>query len=125
MSQSDTFGSFFTENKKLVKEYLDTRLEIYKLKFIKVFSNTAGHFIWIIISLFLLWLLVIFLGLVTGFWLSELTGSYTTGFGITALIIVVKIILLALLRRPLFVNPIIRAIIKKATQETETKTEEV
>src|SRR5688572_10398538 len=104
MSQPDNLGSFFRENKQLVQEYLEARAEIYRLRFIRVFSQLAGGFIWFMVSMILLALLVIFLGLVTGFWLSELTGSYTRGFGLTALLILAFIILLALLRHILFVN---------------------
>jgi hypothetical protein len=120
MSEFENLGSFFRENKKLVKDYLDARLEIYKLKLIRIFSKSAGYFIWIIISLFLLFLFFIFLGLVTGFWLSELTGSYVKGFGLTTLIILVVIIVLALLRKVLFVNPIIRSFINRASDENAT-----
>jgi len=124
MPDTEKLGTFFKENKKLLKDYFEIRLDIFRLKIIRIFSKSAGYFIWIIISLFLLWLLIIFLGLVTGFWLSSVTGSYTTGFGITALIILALIIILALLRKVLFVNPIIRTIIKKASEETETANEE-
>ena len=120
MPDTENLGSFFKENKKHLKDYLETRVDIFRLKMIRIFSKSAGYFIWIIVSLFLLWLFIIFMGLVTGFWLSSVTGSYTKGFGITALIILLLIILLALLRRVLFVNPIIRAVIKNANEETET-----
>lgn len=126
MADAENIASFIKENKKLVKEYVDTKLEIYKLKFIRIFSRSAGYFIWIMVSLFLLWLFIIFLGLVAGFWLSDLTGSYTIGFGIVTLIILLKIILLALLRKSLFINPILRKIIKYAGEEeaeTITKNE--
>lgn len=118
MQEKETFGSFFIENKKLAKEYLDIKAEIYRLKFTGLFSRFAGYFIWIIISLFLLWLLIIFSGIVIGFWLSDLTGSYIKGFGFATLGTVLVIILLALLRKPLFVNPIIRTIIKKSNVES-------
>jgi hypothetical protein len=121
MPDSENLGSFFTENKKLVKEWVDIRLEIYKLKLINIFSRSAGYFIWVVISIFLLFLLIIFLGLTTGFWLSEMTGSYTSGFGYTSLIILASILLIAALRKVLFVNPIIRNIIKKANEEAASK----
>lgn len=124
MPETENLGSFFKENKKLAKEWLDTRLEIYKLKLVRIFSKSAGYFIWIIISLFLLSLFIIFLGLTTGFWLSEIMDSYAKGFGLTALIILAVIILLTFLRKVLFVNPIIRGIINRADEETETKSEE-
>lgn len=119
MADTENLGSFFRENKKLVKDYLDTRLAIYRLRGIRLLSRMAGYFIWIIISLFLVLLLFTFGGLVTGFWLSSLTGSYVMGFGITTILIAVVIVILALLRKQLFVNPIIRAMISQASDETE------
>lgn len=119
MPDPTSFGSFFTENKKLAKEYIDTRLAIYKLMLIRSFSKSAGYFAWMIVSFFLLWLLIIFGGLVTGFWLSELTGSYTKGFGITSLFILTLIILIALFRKAIFINPIIRTLIRKASEEKQ------
>jgi hypothetical protein len=105
------FESFFSENKNLVKKYIETRLNIYRLSLVKTISKAAGYFFWIIISVFLFFLFIIFSGLVTGFWLSRITGSYTIGFGITTLIVLLLIIILALFRKALFVNPVIKAII--------------
>src|SRR6476660_3749413 len=117
MPETENLGSFFKESKKLVKEYLNTRQEVYKLKLIRILSTSAGNFIWIIISLFLLLLFVIFLGLVGGFWLSDLTGSYVKGFGVITLVILLKIVLLTVFRKVLFINPIIRNIINWSTDE--------
>ena len=119
MPETENMGTFIKENKKLVKDYLETRLDIYRLKTIRVFSKTAGYFIWLIISMFLLFLFLTFTGLVTGFWLSDITGSYVYGFGLATLIVLAIIIVIALLRRTLFVNPIIRAIINRANEDSE------
>ncbi len=117
MADAENLGSFFKENKKLIREYVDTRLEIYRLKLIRILSRSAGYFIWIMISLFLLTLFTIFLGLVAGLWLSELTGSYVAGFGIVTGLILLKIIFLAIFRKKLFVNPIIRSVIRRINDE--------
>jgi hypothetical protein len=119
MAETENLGAFFKENKKLLKDYLETRLDIYRLKTIRAFSKTAGYFIWIILSMFLLFLFVTFVGLVIGFWLSDLTGSYVKGFGLATLILLALIIIVALLRKMLFVNPIIRAIIDRANEDSE------
>lgn len=119
MPETENLGSFFKENKKLAGEYLDTRMEIYRLKLIRILSKSTGYFIWIIISLFLLLLLMIFLGLVAGIWLSEITGSYVLGFGLVTLLILVKIIFLAFFRKKLFVNPIIRNVISRMNDGDE------
>src|SRR5512145_1249288 len=111
-AQQEDLGSFFKENVKLVKDYFETRLEIYRLRFIRVVSKAAGYLIWLVISLFLFFLLIIFSAVVLGLWLSEVYESYITGFGITTLIILLLIILLTLLRRVLFVNPIVKTFIR-------------
>ncbi len=112
--QQENLGSFFKENAKMAREYFETRLEIYRLRAIRLISKSAGYFIWIIISLFLAFLLIIFLGIVLSLWFSEMTGSYLTGFSITTLILLALVIIIALLRKKLFVNPIIRAFIARA-----------
>lgn len=115
--QQDNFGSFFRENTKLAKDYIETRLEIYRLKGIRLVSKSAGFLIWIIVSLFLAFLLIIFLGIVASLWFSQLTGSYLAGFAITSGILLLLVIILALMRKTLFVNPIIRKFIRQAGEE--------
>ena len=119
MTEKDNLGSFVKENKKLLKDYLDTRLEIFKLKMIRLFSKSAGYLIWIIISLCLSFLLMTFIGLVIGFWLTDVTGSYIKGFGYTTLIMLGIIVILALLRKTLFVNPLIRIVIRQITDASD------
>jgi hypothetical protein len=119
MPGSDNMGSFISDNKKLAKEYLETKIELTRLRLIRVVSRLAGHFIWVIVSLFLLSLLSTFIGLTLGFWLSYLTGSYTIGFGLTSIFILLLILLVVALRKVLFVNPIIRAIIKNTNEEDD------
>ena len=125
MAALDNLGEFIKENKNLAKEYVETRIELYKLRVIRIFAKIAGSLIWIIISLILLSLLVIFMGLVTGFWLSELTGSYTKGFGLTALLVMALILILTTLRKALFIDPIIKICIRKMydepTEESKNK----
>jgi hypothetical protein len=117
MKEKENLGFFVKENKELIKNYIDTRLEIFKLTMIRLFSKSAGYLIWVIISLFLGFLLMTFMGLVIGFWLTRLTGSYVEGFGYTALIMLGIIILLALFRKALFINPVIRIMIRRSTEK--------
>lgn len=112
MADTETFASFIRDNKKLIREYIDTRIEIYRLQFIRAFSRSAGYLLWVIISLVLISLFIVFSGIATGFWLSKVMGSYVKGFGLTTLLILIVIIILMLLRRQLFINPIIRTVIR-------------
>jgi hypothetical protein len=119
MNQPENPGGFLREMKNILKEYLETRIETYRLRGIRFFSKTVGYSFWIIISLFLFFLIIIFGGLVTGLWLSELLHSYVKGFGLTTLILMAIFILLALFRKQLFVNPIIRMVIRQTAKEKE------
>ncbi len=124
MSQPENLGSFINENKILAKEYLETRLEIIRLKGIRASSKAMGLFIWILISIFSLLLVMIFLGIVLGLWLSELTGSYIQGFGITTLIFIIIVAVLAIFRKSLFVNPVIKGMITKLQDESSSDEDE-
>ncbi|HEX5652075.1 MAG TPA: hypothetical protein VFX58_03310 [Chitinophagaceae bacterium] len=115
MANQENLGSFIKETTRLAKDYVETRLEIGRLKSIRIVAITTGYILWVTISLFLLFLLLFFIGIVGSLWLSERTGSYIYGFGITTLVILGIILILALARKVLFINPIIRAIIKRTT----------
>ncbi len=119
MSQPDNLGSFFAENKKLLKEYLETRLEIYRLQSLRIFAKSAGYFAWIILSLFLGFLFLLFGGMMVAFWFSNLLHSYVKGFGVVALLILVVFLLIGLFRKMLFVDPVIHSIIKRSREEGE------
>lgn len=119
MSQNDNLGSFFKESKPLFKEYIETRLELFRLQAIRILSQSAGYLIWILVSLFLFFLILIFSGIVLGCWLSGLTHSYVIGFGLTTLLLIAIFVLLAIFRKALFVRPVIQAIISKTLEPTE------
>lgn len=111
-------GGYIKENVRLGKDYFETRLEITRLRVIRVISNSAGYIIWMIASLFLAFLAIIFLGIVSSIWLSELTGSFVTGFGLTTLGLLVLLVVAALFRKSLFINPVIRAFLRNSRDET-------
>lgn len=124
MSQPDNLGSFFSENKALLKEYLETRMEIYRLQSLRIFSRSAGYFAWVIVSLFLIFLIVLFGGVVIGFWFSGLLHSYVKGFGLITLFLITLFILLTVFRRNLFVEPVIQSIIQRSREDADPEEED-
>lgn len=122
MPQPDNLGAFIAENKTLLKEYLETRLEIYRLQGLRVFAKSAGYFAWVLLSLFLVFLFLLFGGLMTAYWFSGLFHSYVKGFGLVALLILLIFVLLAIFRKALFVEPVIQSIIQKSKEEEEDGT---
>lgn len=124
MSQPDNLGSFISENKTILKEYVETRMEIYRLQSLRIFSKSAGYFAWIIVSLFLAFLIVIFGGLMLGYWFSSMLGSYVKGFGLITLLLIVVFVLLALFRKRQFVDPVVQSIIQRSREEDNVGSEE-
>ncbi len=122
--EKETFGTFLSSIKEDSQKWFETRVNIYKLKAIRLLSKITGNLAWFIISLFLFLLFSVFFGLTLGFWLSSYTGSYITGFGIVTLLILLKIVLLTVFRRKFFINPMIRMMIKQAYGELHKEEEE-
>jgi hypothetical protein len=119
MDQPDNLGTFFAENKTLLKEYLETRLEIYRLQSLRLFAKSAGLFAWVLLSLFLAFLFLLFGGMMVAFWFSNIFHSQVKGFGLVTLLILLIFILLAVFRRVLFVEPVIQSVIQKSKEEEE------
>lgn len=97
---------------------METRLALLRLQAIRTISKTAGTLVWAVIAALFAFIILLFGGLVLGFWLSELTGSYVKGFGLATLVFVTLFVLLTLLRKTLFVNPMIQKIIAGSEDES-------
>ena len=111
MSQPENLGSFFSENKKLVTDYIETRMSLVRLQSVRMLSKSGGTLIWAVIAILFVFIILIFTGLVLGFWFSDLTGSYIKGFALATLVFVLLFILITVFRKTLFVNPMIKKII--------------
>jgi hypothetical protein len=119
MDQPDNLGAFFAENKTLLKEYLETRMEIYRLQSLRLFAKSAGLFAWVLLSLFLAFLFLLFGGMMVAFWFSGIFHSQVKGFGLVTLLILLIFVLLAVFRKALFVDPVIQSVIQKSKEEEE------
>ena len=119
MSENESIGSFLKSNKSLAKDYLETRLEIFRLSGIRMASKSAGYLVWLIISLFLVFLIILFAGVTIGFWLSQLTDSFVIGFGIVAVALILLFVILTVFRKKLFLDPLMQVILDRASEEIE------
>lgn len=124
MGENESIGSFLKNSKSLLKDYIETRLEIFRLSSIRTISKSAGYFVWIIVSLFLLFLIVLFAGVTAGFWLSQLMDSYVKGFGVIVLVLISLFAVLAFFRKKLFVEPFMQIIIDRANEDLDEEEEE-
>jgi hypothetical protein len=117
MDYQDNLGVFLKENKDILKEYLETRYEIIRLKSIRSTSRVLGLVGWVLIAALLFLLILVFGGMALGFWFSAMMKSNVLGFGTTALLVILIFILCGIFRKQLFINPIIRAIIRHSHED--------
>lgn len=70
----------FSGSFQKTKEYLDTQVEILKLKAISKSSRIIGAIVLDVSKLMIALAIIFFWSLALGFWLGELLGSYSLGF---------------------------------------------
>jgi Zn-dependent protease with chaperone function len=119
MEKSPNIWEFLEENKAQINEYIELRIQLFSLQFIRKSSTIAGMLIWLMVLGAMAFLISIFAGLTLGWWLSGIFNSPVIGFGLTTLILLTITLVLVLLRKQLFIHPIIRIIIREQTRDYE------
>jgi hypothetical protein len=117
MKEEQNIFEFLQDNKKLLHEYAEVQVDLFKLQVIKTSSQIGGLLTWLIILTFLLFLISIFAGITIGFWFAGLLHSNAAGFGITTGLFILVFVILGLFRRRLFINPVISILIKQFTDD--------
>ena len=119
MPSSENLGDFFKENKKLVADYIETRIEIFKLNAIKLVAKSLSLLILIGLVSFMVLFFLLFLVISFSWFMADQLGSATLGFlcggGVFLLIILISV----LFRKALFLNPLIRIFLHASSQEDE------
>jgi hypothetical protein len=123
MASNQDFSEFLRQNKKLIREYIDARLELFKLQGVRLLSRSLGMFIWLTVALFLIFFIILFLGMLFAYWIAEKTGSNVIGFGSTAGLLLIILLMLFLFRKGLFLKPITRIIIRETLKDPELNRE--
>jgi hypothetical protein len=119
MENTPDIWQFLESNKKTLQDYFELKIEIFNLKLIRKSSTIVGILVWLLILTLLLLLILFFAGITLGFWLSSLFNNFVIGFGITTGLFLIITLILTLARKQLFINPLIRIIIREQTRENE------
>lgn len=119
MDNTPDIWQFLEANKQTLQEYFELKIELFNLKFIRKSSSIGALIIWLLILAFCILIILIFAGITLGFYLSSLCNSYVQGFAATTGIFVFITMLLILVRKYLFINPIIRIMVREQTKEHE------
>jgi hypothetical protein len=108
---------FFKDTKQKLQRYIQQRILLLRLqateKASRIISTIIASLLITVVGLFLL----VFASFTAGFWLADITGSLTAGFGIVALfyfvVLLFIIIFLKKILQNLFINKIISLLHKK------------
>jgi hypothetical protein len=119
MSSKETFFSFFSQNKALIKEYIDTRLEILKLQGVKTLSRTISAIMIIFIISLLCLSILLLIGITFAFWIADITGSNIVGFASAAGLFILFLIGFIVFGRGMVQNQIIKRIIQDSMDDSE------
>jgi uncharacterized membrane protein (DUF485 family) len=115
----ETLNDFYQENRKLVTEYLETRLQLIRLMAIRTLSRTFSLFIVICLVSFMVLFFLLFLVIAFSWQMADVTGSAALGFLCGAGVFLLLLILGIVFRKPLFLNPLIRLFIQSSANEQE------
>jgi hypothetical protein len=117
MSTDKNFSSFFSENKSLVREYLDVKVKLLKLQAIKASSRSLGMVFTVFLVASFALFVILFLGIAFALWLGGVTGSNVVGFAGGAGVFFVFLLLIAIFRKPLFMDPLVRKIVSQMSHD--------
>lgn len=117
MSTDKNFAGFFNENKSLVREYLDVRVKLLKLQAIKATSRSLGILFTVFLVASFALFVILFLGIAFALWLGKVTGSNIAGFAGGAGLFFVFLLLIAIFRKPLFMDPLVRKIVSEMSHD--------
>lgn len=93
------------------RRLVEKEWELVKLKSVLTLARLiANAYAFIFLAIFINITLVL-VGLFIGFWLTELTGSFMEGFGLSAALFVLLSILLLVFRKALLVRPFANALL--------------
>ena len=116
---SENLNDFYKENKRLVSDYVETRLDLLKLTTVRSLSRTLSMLILVTIISFMVLFFLLFLVIAFSWFMSDLLGSATMGFLCGGGVFLLIIVLSVAFRKALFLNPLIRLFIQTSTQEEE------
>lgn len=99
------------EFKDSAKEYVNLKIDEYKLRGVESLSTLLNKLIFILTATILASIIIQFLALALGWWIGSMIGSIAIGMLIDAVIFAIVFILLYLRRDTLLINPMVKLFI--------------
>ncbi len=118
-------GQVVENFQQLIGEYIALKKRIAKLTIIQYLAKAGGAILESLVSIVLISIVLVLAAITGALWLSSKTGSYISGFGLMTVFVLIVGIIIHLLRKILFVNPIVHRLVRKlhAGSEETSKTD--
>jgi len=100
-----------------VRNYMNLRIAQLSLSFSKIFARLNAIIVLAVILLLLAGMVMIMLSFAFVFWYGSKAGTYYHGFLIVALFYVLSGLVVFLFRRRLFIDPVIRSIMRRINED--------
>lgn len=104
-----------------VKDYVNLKVDEYKLKGVENFSILSNRVLVILIATMLGAVILQLLGFALAFLIGELTGSTALGFGATALLFAISLLVIYTKKETLFLNRMVRMYMKMFFGKTNNR----
>ena len=115
----ENLHDFYEENRKILTEYLETRVELVKLTAVRSLSRTLAMLILISAISFMVLFFLLFLVISFSWMMADYLGSAALGFLFGGGIFLLILVLTVIFRKQLFLNPLIRLFIRTSTEDDE------
>jgi hypothetical protein len=110
---------FLTDLKKDVADYVELRLNIWRLHAIEKAARVSSAASFVLLQMFLLLFFLLFLFMAIGFYLSSKFGSYALGFGAVSLFYLALMLVFMALRKKIFETYLTDKIVEALSDDKE------
>lgn len=117
MQGNDDFSGFLRENARLVREYVELRMELLRLQAVRIVAKAYSQLM-VFLIVFLMGLFVLFfLGMALAWGVAALTGSPVIGYLSAAAVFLLLLAMAVRFRRPLFQDRMVRTLLDPQEDE--------
>jgi hypothetical protein len=121
MKQED---SFFADTRQKAQEYVKERIMLFKMELLEKVSKVAAGMLSVMFLVLIVFFIVFFLSIMTGYYFASLTGSLFYGFAIVAGIYILLLIIFLLIKKKVIDVRITNALIDVFFDKTEIEEDE-
>lgn len=117
MQGKDDFSSFLHENARLVREYVELRMELLRLQAVRIVAKAYSQLMVFLIVLLMGLFVLFFLGMALALSVSAMTGSPIIGYLTSAAVFMLLLVMAVRFRRPLFQDRMVRTLLDPQDDE--------